>query len=68
MQPAEVEDQQLLDFGGCQASLGRGWHVLGDVVDGLIEAVDDTWGDGIQAMGLAADHDRRDHEHRRARR
>ena len=32
-------------------------------IDGLVEAVHDTRRDGVQAVGLAADHDGGDHEH-----
>ena len=38
-------------------------HVIGDELDGLVEAVHDTRRDGVEPVGLAADDDGGDHEH-----
>ena len=63
MQPAEVEHEQLLDLGRRQAGLGRRRHAVGDELDGLVDAVDDPRGDGVEPVGLTADDDGGDDEH-----
>ncbi len=66
VQPLHVEDEQLLDLLGRQAGLALGGQAVADEVDGLVELVHRPWRDGVEPMGLAADGDRRDGEHRRS--
>ena len=59
VQPAQVEREQLLELAGREPGLRRLGDPVGHELDGLVDVVDDAWGDGVEAAGLAADRRRR---------
>ncbi len=55
MEPIQMEDEELLQLGHREASLGALGQDVGNESRRLLEFVDSTWGKGIEPTRLSAD-------------
>ena len=67
VQPAHVEQQQLLDLLRRESSLALRWKTVAHEVDRLVELVHRTRGNGVETMGFAAHDGSSDRKHEQRR-